>query len=402
MKRHILKDIINDGKKTATLRTILSQFINQGASTIPETARLLDLSIPTVTKVVNELMDIGLLQETGKREIAAGRVPVVYDLVPSSGYFLGIDPGQETLSVGISDFCGNIIESRQDIPYRYANTPECLDGLIESVRTFLDEASIDRDLILNACMTVSGRVNPAEGQSYSLFTYLDKPLAQVLTEGMGLPVCIDNDTRCMTYGEFVKGACRGKKDVVFVNMSWGLGMGIIIDGKLYFGKSGYSGEIGHMRTYNNGIVCHCGKIGCMETEVSGRALQREMTQRLLNGEQSVLTHKVTVEQQPLTLADLLDAICHEDTVCIDALQKIADELGKNLAGIINVFNPEMLVIGGDLSVTNDYLTLPVSMGIKKYSLNIVNEDSKIATSQLKDRAGLVGACVMARYQMLKS
>lgn len=92
MKRHILKDIINDGKKTATLRTILSQFINQGASTIPETARLLDLSIPTVTKVVNELMDIGLLQETGKREIAAGRVPVVYDLVPSSGYFLGIDP----------------------------------------------------------------------------------------------------------------------------------------------------------------------------------------------------------------------------------------------------------------------------------------------------------------------
>lgn len=401
MKRHIFKDVINDGKKTATLRTILNQFINQGESTIPETARLLDISIPTVTKVVNELIGMGLLQETGKREISAGRVPVVYDLIPSSGYFLGIDPGQETLSVGISDFCGNVIASRQDIPYHYSNTSECFATLVDSVKSFVDETDIDHDLILNACMTVPGRVNPFEGRAYNLFTFLDKPLSQALTEGIGLSTFIDNDTRCMTYGEYVKGACKGKRNVVFINMSWGLGMGIIIDGELYFGKSGYSGEIGHMRTYNNGIVCHCGKIGCMETEVSGRALQRELTRRLLNGEQSVLSHKVTVDQVPLTLADILDAIRHEDTVCIDTLQKIADELGKNLAGIINVFNPEMLVIGGDLSVTNEYLSLPVSMGIKKYSLNVVNEDSKIVTSELKDKAGLIGACMMARYQLLK-
>ena len=106
------------------------------------------------------------------------------------------------------------------------------------------------------------------------------------------------------------------------------------------------------------------------------------------------------QKQELTPSDILDAIHKEDVLSLATLQHVADELGKNLAGIINIFNPEMLVIGGELSVTGDYLTLPVSMGIKKYSLNIVNEDSKIVTSELKDQAGVIGACLMARYKML--
>ena len=185
-----------------------------------------------------------------------------------------------------------------------------------------------------------------------------------------------------------------------MNVSWGIGIGIIINGEIYCGKSGYSGEIGHMHIYNNGIICHCGKTGCMETEVSGMALQWKMTQILEKGATSILSEKVFVRKEQLTLADILDAIDKEDVLCIEALQKMADELGTNLAGIINTFNPEMLVIGGDLSATGDYLTQPVSMGIKKYSLNIVNEDSKIVTSMLKDKAGLVGACLVARHNIL--
>lgn len=204
----------------------------------------------------------------------------------------------------------------------------------------------------------------------------------------------------MTYAEYIKGCSKGMKDIIFVNVCWGLGIGIIIDGKLYYGKSGYSGEFGHIPGYNNNIICHCGKIGCIETETSGRALKRKLTEALLEGKQSILSDKVVNRKEELNLQDIQDAIAKEDVLSLVILQHVADELGKQLAGIINVFNPEMLVIGGEMSATGDYLTLPIRMGIKRFSLNAMNEDSKIVTSELKGQAGVVGACLMARYRLL--
>lgn len=400
MKEHILKDIINANKRSATQRALLNQFIMQGSSTIPELSKNLGISIPTVTKSLNELMDKGLVQEVGKRDNSSGRVPTIYDLIPTSGYFIGIDPTINSLAFGISDFCGNLVYKKNNIPFHYEDTPACLENLEKLLLDFIDELTIDKSLILGICMNVAERVDPFEGKAYNKYTFLDKPLATALSEAVGYPVYVDNDSRSMTYGEYLKGCCNGEKTVVFVNIGWGLGMGLIIDGKLYFGKSGYSGEIGHMSVYDNDIICHCGKLGCMETEVSGLALQRKMTKLLMDGGQSILSDKVVNQKQTLTLPDILDAIAKEDVLSIEALQKVADELGKNLAGIINIFNPDMLVIGGDLSVTGDYLIQPVKMGIKKYSLNVVNEDSKIVTSELKDQAGLIGACLMARYRTL--
>ena len=155
-----------------------------------------------------------------------------------------------------------------------------------------------------------------------------------------------------------------------------------------------------MTAYNNNIICHCGKIGCVETEVSGRALKRKLTENILAGKPSILSDKVLKQKEELTLEDIMDAIAKEDVLSLATLQHIADELGKQLAGIINIFNPEMLVIGGEMSVTGDYLTLPVNIGIKKYSLNIMNEDSQIVTSELKDQAGVIGACLIARQKLL--
>ena len=120
----------------------------------------------------------------------------------------------------------------------------------------------------------------------------------------------------------------------------------------------------------------------------------------MNGKTSILSDKVLNKIEELTMQDLLDAIAKEDVLSLATLQTIADELGKQLAGVINIFNPEMLVIGGEMSVTGDYLTLPVRMGIKKFSLNIVNEDSQIVTSSLKGLTGITGACLMARYRLL--
>ncbi len=401
MHLDILKYISNIGKKCSVPYRLLEHFIANGASTIPEMSKSIGVSLPTATNALGELMSKGLVREVGKKSDSAGRTPMVYDMNATAGYFVGVNPDMNSLTLAATDFCGNIITVKK-APYKYENTPENLDRLGVIINDFIDSLEIDRSDILQVCVNIAERVNPYEGRAYDRFTFLHESLMSKLTKMLGLPTCLENDTRSMTYAESVKGCSKGVKNVIFVNIGWGLGIGIICNGKLYYGKSGYSGEFGHMAVYNNNIICHCGKVGCIETEVSGRALKRMVTQSIMEGNTSILSSKVIDEGEELCMEDILDAIAKEDVLCLATLQIIADELGKQLAGIINIFNPEMLVIGGDMSVTGDYLTLPANLGIKKHSLNIMNEDSQIVTSTLKEKAGVLGACLTARRRMLTS
>lgn len=396
------KSIIPHTKWSASKTALLNLLIEHGGQTIAELSSSLGVSVPYTTKTLNELIEDGLIEVTGKKDNYSKRAPKIYDLIATSGYFLGIDTGKQSLTFGICDFCGNMVAEPELIHFDYQDTPECFDRFINLINEYIQRSGIARSQIKKACMSIGGRVNPEIGCAYNYFTCTEMPLAEALTERLDLPFCIDNDTRCMTYGEYLKGVCKGLKNIIFVNVSWGIGIGIIFDGKLYLGKSGFSGEIGHMHIYNNDIICHCGKTGCMETETSGSALLRKMKEALENGGTSVLSDKVKNLHQELTLQDILDAIQKEDVLSIETLQKVAVELGTNLAGIINIFNPEMLVIGGDLSVTGAYLTQPICMGIKKFSLNMVNEDSQVAASTLKEHAGQIGACLMARSKYLNN
>lgn len=227
-------------------------------------------------------------------------------------------------------------------------------------------------------------------------------MADVLSEKLGYKVTIDNDTRAMTYGEYMQGCVKGEKDIIFVNVSWGVGIGIIIDGKIYTGKSGFSGEFGHMNAYDNEIICHCGKKGCLETEASGSALHRILLKRIQSGESSILSTRITTEENPITLDEIIAAVNKEDLLCIEIVEEIGQKLGKQIAGLINIFNPELVIIGGTLSLTGDYITQPIKTAVRKYSLNLVNKDSAIITSKLKDKAGIVGACMLARSRMFES
>ena len=380
MRDELLKHIRNINKKSSVQGRILEQFVSQGTFTIPEMSKAVGVSLPTATSAINELIKAGLVREVGKKDISSGRIPMAYDLVPNAGYFVGVNPEMDCLALAASDFCGNLITEKIRVPYTYENTPENLEQMAKIINDFIATLPYAKEEILQVCVNIAERVNPFEGNAYNMFTFLEESLTSKLTKLIQIPVCIENDTRSMTFAEFIKGRSKGLKNVIFANVCWGLAIGIIIDGKLYYGKSGYSGEFGHMTAYNNNIICHCGKIGCIETEVSGRALKRKLTEKILNGKTSILSDKVLNKKEGLTLQDFLDAIAKEDVLSLASLQTIADELGKQLAGVINIFNPEMLVIGGEMSVTGDYLTLPVRMGIKKFSLNIMNEDSQIVTS----------------------
>lgn len=402
MAQELLKEIEMGSKNALIKKRIITHYIYNGSSTITDLSKELDLSVPTVTKFIYEMCDDGYINDYGKLETSGGRHPSLYGLNPESGYFMGVDIKKFAINIGLINFKGDMIELKTDIPYRFENTLPALEELCKLISNFIKKTGVNIERIMNICINISGRVNPESGYSFSMFNFSERPLAEILTEKIGRPVCIDNDTRAMTYGEYMQGCVIGEKNIIFVNISWGLGIGIIIDGKVYTGKSGFSGEFGHINVFDNEILCHCGKKGCLETETSGSALHRILFERINNGEISILSNRINMKENPLTLDEIITAVNKEDLLCIEIIEEIGQKLGKQIAGLINIFNPELVIIGGTLSLTGDYIAQPIKTAVKKYSLNLVNQDSAIMTSKLKDKAGIVGACMLARSRMFES
>lgn len=401
MAQALLKEIEIGSKNALLKKRIITHYIYNGSSTITDLAKELDLSVPTVTKFISEMCEEGYINDYGKLETSGGRHPSIYGLNPESGYFIGVDIKKFAINIGLINFKGDMLELNMNTPYKFENTQEALERLCDLIKNFIKETEVNKDKIMNICINISGRVNPESGYSFSMFNFSEQPLAEVLAKKIGFPVCIDNDTRAMTYGEYMKGSVTGEKNIIFVNISWGLGIGIIIDGKIYTGKSGFSGEFGHVNVFDNEIICHCGKKGCLETEASGSAFHRIFLERIKNGETSILSNRLKEKNKPLTLDELIEAACKEDPLCIEIVEEIGQKLGKQIAGLINIFNPEMVIIGGTLSLTGDYITQPIKTAVRKYSLNLVNKDSVIVTSKLKDKAGIIGACMLARSRMFE-
>ena len=402
MNQQFLKEIEMGSKNALVKKRIITHYIYNGSSTIPDLSKELDLSVPTVTKFIGEMCEDGYINDYGKLETSGGRHPNLYGLNPESGYFIGVEIKRFEVNIGLINFKGDMVELKMNIPFKSENTSEALEELCKLILQFIKKVDIDNDKILNININVSGRVNPESGYSFSQFNFEERPLAEVLTEKIGFRVTIDNDTRAMTYGEYMKGCVKGEKDIIFVNVSWGLGIGIIIDGKIYTGKSGFSGEFGHTNVFDNEIICHCGKKGCLETEASGSALHRILIERIQNGESSILSNRILSKDNVLTLDEIIASVNKEDLLCIEIVEEIGQKLGKQIAGLINIFNPELVIIGGTLSLTGDYITQPIKTAVRKYSLNLVNKDSAIMTSKLKDKAGIVGACMLARSRMFES
>ena len=260
----------NNNRNELLKKKIIHYYIANGDATIADLGREMDLSIPTVTKLVAELQDDGYILDFGKQETNGGRKPNIYGLNPASGYFVGVDMLKDKLNIAAIDFKGDKVQLEENIPYQLENTPASLEQFCKIIDDFIVSLPVERNKILAIGVNITGRVNPASGYSYSIFYFEEKPLAQILEERLQTKVFIENDSRAMTYGEYMKGVVQGEKNILFVNMAWGLGLGIIIDGNLYYGKSGFSGEFGHFCMFENEVLCHCGKKGCLETEASGK------------------------------------------------------------------------------------------------------------------------------------
>lgn len=384
-------------KSTMVKRRIITYLICNGKATITDLAKDMDLSVPTVTKFVDEMIEDGYVLDNGKLETSGGRYPNLYGLCADAAYFLGVEVARDFYSIGVSDFQGNMLHQILRVSFQRENTLACVDSLCKAINEFIDGHKLDRSKIMNVCVSLAGRVNSETGFSYSFFKFGDTSLRDLLIERIGLPVEVENDSRVMAYGEYMRGDFKDVKNLIYINAGWGLGMAIIIDGKLYRGMSGFSGEFGHNYGYDNQQICHCGKKGCIETEVSCSALYRKFIERLKNGENSILLREKKIEE--IEISDILSAINREDVLGIELVEEIGGELGRHIGCLINIFNPELVVIGGDLSKAGGYLLHPVIAAIRKYTLNLMYRDSDILLAKLQDDANVVGTCLLGRTNL---
>ena len=392
---------LNDttGKSAIIKRHILRLCVSHEDSSISYFSKELGISVPTITKLIGELIDEGFLLDEGKIGTSGGRRPSIYGLDPNAGFFVGIDVARHHFHIAITDFKGNLLHYIEDIEFVLESKGSSFREMCRLVKDRVISAGIPWIKVLAVGVSLSGRVNPEQGYSLTYFVSDDLPLKDLFQRELNVPVSIENDSRALTYGEYMNLGKNADRNMVAFNLSWGLGMGMIMDGQLYYGKSGFSGEIGHFPFLDNNIMCRCGKVGCLETGSSGSALRRILVEQLKSGRRSSLS-KIMKEKGDIELSDVLNAIRDGDVLAIECIGQIGETLGRGIAGIINIFNPGLVVIGGRLIVGKEHLLLPIRTAVNKYSMERVAADTKIRISTLGRKAIVLGNCLLARKKLL--
>lgn len=215
MGQTLLTNIQKGVKSALVKQRIITHLIYAGSTTITDLSKSMGLSVPTVTKFVDEMCREGYVNDCGKLETSGGRHPSLYGLNSDSAYFIGVALAVQSLSLGAINFKGDVLQTKMEIPFKLENTPECLERICREIETFIDELPCDKSKILNICIGMTGRVNPETGCSYTHLTFGDKPLAEMFTERLGINVCIDNDSRAMAYGEFITRPEKCPKNLIF-------------------------------------------------------------------------------------------------------------------------------------------------------------------------------------------
>ena len=252
---------------TIIRKSIMSHIMNSGSFVISDISEDTGYTATTVAKYVSKLIDEGLLSEVDRINLhSKGRKTVRYGISSYNKYFLGVDISAFEMKIGLMNLAGEIIKIEKDTTFRLENSYDTLDKLCNGVKKFVaDTEGVDTSMIMCANINLPGRVNSRTGTSASTFNFeetVNTPLAEILTDKIGIPIYIENDTKAMAYGEYMSGLNKSYKNMCYVNIGWGLGMALIVEGHLHLGKDGYSGELGHVHHFNNNVLCHCGKKGC--------------------------------------------------------------------------------------------------------------------------------------------
>lgn len=393
----VLKGISH--KNSLIKRNIIAHMALNGECTLSELTRELHISVPTITKLVQELVDETIVCDLGKVETPGGRRPNVFGLANSAIYFAGVNVGRDNMSYLITDLQNNIIKQQFDTSFELLDRSQCLEKICANIERFIATCGIDRGKILGLGVGITGRVNPDTGRSYKYFTSSEQSLRDLLEHRIGIRVLLENDTRARCYAEYTCSKSKDDKNLLYLHLGRGVAIGIVTDGKLYYGKSGFAGEFGHIPFFDNEIICSCGKKGCLETEVSGIAIEEKIVRKIESGVNTILREKYD-RQEPIHIDDIIAAAKNDDNLSIELIEEAGEKVGKAVAFLINTFNPETVIVGGNMAAAGDYIMLPLKSATNKYSLNLVYKDTKFRVSKMTENANAWGVAMLIRNKII--
>ncbi len=387
-------------KKIANKKHILRAIYFNGPLSNSELAKLIKLSTPKINSLLVELIDDNLVQELGRGDSSGGRRPNIYGLVKDGFYVVGITINVTRTIISIFNSNNQEVSGPHYFPIKMQSDIKIFEQVNEKLEEVVKESNIAPNKILVAGIELPGLINQKEGINKTYFPEVKNLFAE-LKNIFGIPVFFNHDSKVRTFAEQHFGLAKGKKNVLMLQADWGLGLGIIVNGKLYAGKSGFAGEFGHLPLADNGVLCVCGKQGCLETIVSATAIARQAREGIQKGNSSLISELVGGDLEKIDISIVIQAANSGDQFAISLFLEVGKWLGRGMAYLIQIFNPELIIIGGQVAVASQFILAPIQQAIHTFSNRDISNDTEIQFSELGTKAGTMGAAAYALERISK-
>lgn len=320
-------------------------------------------------------------------------------------YIVGVDLGGTFIKVGVVPFDGGTVLGMRSLPTEPQRGPKfVVDRVIDMIRAAMKDARHEAEIPDDGFLGIGiGSPGPLDRESGTVLStpnlgWRNFPLRDLIANGIGLTAVLDNDANCAALGEYWQGAGRDASNLIAVTLGTGIGGGIVLDGRVFHGASDVAGELGHMTIDSTGRKCNCGNYGCLEAYASGPAIAARALEGLEAGAASVLPALVDHVLERITAETVYEAIVEGDLYAKEVMRETAKFLGTGIANLINVLNPDLIVISGGVTKAGEHLLDPLHSEVRRRAFREGFEHCRIVTSELGGMAGVVGAAATFRVE----
>ncbi len=372
---------------------------SRGPLSRTDLARELDYSRASLTLIVGNLLEAGILVEVGEGESGGGRRPKLLDINSGLGYVAGIDIGATSLDIALADFQSRILERHSEQVSVLMEPDTFIEDVAQRLLGLLKKRGVTNDQVLAIGMGVPGPVEFASGRLIApplMPTWDGYPIREALRQYFPVAqVFVDNDVNIMAKGEQTAGNGQGLDNFLFIKIGTGIGCGIISDGKIYRGSDGCAGDVGHICVDYNGPICHCGNPGCLEIMAAGPAIADSGKAKALSGESPFLAKRLEENGGELTAIDVSEAAAAGDRAANEIVRTSGRMIGGVLAGLVNFFNPQAIFIGGGVSGIGLSHLSTIRQATLRRATALSTRRLRIEYSKLGSDAGIIGAISLA-------
>lgn len=356
-------------------------------------------SIPLTTKILNKLIEEGWVVETGYAASTGGRRPVMYSLKQDVMYVVSVAMDQLVTRIAIMDMQNNNVTDLVPFELPLTKNPDAPATLSEKINEIINKSGIPKSKIAGVGIGMPGFVSAVKGINYTFLETEGFTIAQFVAARVKLPVFIDNDSRLIALAELKFGVARDKKNALVINVGWGVGLGMILEGQLFRGHDGFAGEFSHIPLFLNNKLCSCGKSGCLETETSLLVVIEKANRGLQQGKLSMLK-ELSIGHPEQAFQLIVSAAGKGDKFAVEILSEAGYNIGRGVAILIHLLNPQAVILSGRGSSAGKIWQAPIQQALNEHCIPRLSVNTQIHVSALGNRAELTGAAalVMENYE----